>query len=264
MMRSLWTGASGMTGQQFNIDTIANNLSNVNTSGYKAMRAEFEDLIYQTQQTAGTPATDATTRPLGSQVGHGIKLAATQRMFDQGALQNTGVNTDLAITGEGFLRVQMPDGTLGYTRDGSLKIDGNAQMVTNQGFKVQPEIIFPENYIRESVTISTTGEVTVKTPEGDDPITVGQLELYRFVNPAGLSSAGQNIYKETTGSGEFVAARPNTEGMGGLAQGFLEMSSVSSVKEMVNLIVAQRAYEFNSKSVQTSDSMLGTATNLKR
>lgn len=263
-MRSLWTAASGMNAQQYNIDTIANNLANVNTTGYKPMRAEFEDLIYQTQQIAGSPATDETVRPLATQVGHGVRVAATQRMFPQGSLQATANVSDLAITGEGFLRVMMRDGSYSYTRDGSLKIDSEAQLVTSQGYRVAPEIIFPEGYIRESVSISSGGEVTVKIPNVEDPITVGQLELYRFVNPAGLSSLGENLFRETMGSGEVISGRPGTEGMGQIAHKFLEMSAVSSVQEMVNLIVAQRAYEFNSKAIQTSDNMLGTATQLKR
>jgi flagellar basal-body rod protein FlgG len=264
MMRSLWTGASGMNGQQVNIDTISNNLANVNTTGYKPVRAEFEDLLYQTQRIAGTPATDLTSRPLGVQVGHGVKVSATQRLFDQGSLQATGNTTDVAITGEGFLRVQLIDGSYAYTRDGSLKIDSNGQLVSNQGYRVQPEIIFPENFIRDTITVSTQGEVTVKIPGQDDPVTVGQLELYRFVNPAGLAPLGENLFKENQASGEVVSGLPGQDGMGQLQHKFLEMSAVSSIQEMVNLIVAQRAYEFNSKTVQTSDNMLGTATQLKR
>lgn len=264
MMRSLWTAASGMNGQQFNIDTISNNLANVNTTGYKPMRAEFEDLLYQTQRLAGTPATDLTNRPLGTQVGHGVKVGASQRLFQQGNLQATGNNSDLAITGEGFLRVMMRDGSYAYTRDGSLKIDSNAQLVTSQGYRLAPEIMFPEGFIQESIAIGTNGEVTVKLPGGDDAIQVGQLELYRFVNPGGLSALGENLFKETPASGEVVEGLPGRDGMGEIQHKFLEMSAVSSIQEMVNLIVAQRAYEFNSKAIQTSDNMLGTATQLKR
>ncbi|MCL2520071.1 MAG: flagellar basal-body rod protein FlgG [Spirochaetaceae bacterium] len=264
MMRSLWTGASGMNGQQFNIDTIANNLANVNTTGFKPMRAEFEDLLYQTQRIAGTPATDLTSRPLPTQVGHGVKVASSQRMFDQGSLQATGNPMDLAITGEGFLRVQLIDGSLAYTRDGNLNVDANGQLVTNQGYRVQPEIIFPENFIRETINITTQGEVNVRLPGLEDPVVVGQLELYRFVNPAGLTAVGQNLFTESTASGEFIMGLPGQDGMGQIQHRFLEMSAVSSIQEMVNLIVAQRAYEFNSRTVQTSDNMLATATQLKR
>lgn len=252
-----------MTGQQFNMDTISNNLSNVNTTGFKKVRAEFEDLLYQTIQTAGTPATEQSIRPLGVQVGHGTRVAATQRLFEQGSLQATNVKTDIAVQGEGFFRALNVDGSLLYTRDGSFKIDSNGQLVTNQGYKVLPEIVMPENFEIETLSISQEGRVSVKVQGNDDPMEVGQLELYRFVNPAGLQAVGENFFKVTQASGEAVGALPNQEGMGMLNQGFLEMSNVSVVQEMVNMIVAQRAYEINSKAVQTSDAMLGIANNLK-
>ncbi|MDR1932623.1 MAG: flagellar basal-body rod protein FlgG [Spirochaetales bacterium] len=265
MVRSLWTAAAGMTGQQFNIDTIANNLSNVNTTGFKKNRVDFEDLLYQTLKTAGTPATELTLVPTGIQVGHGVKAAATQKIFQQGSPQSTGVRTDMAIVGEGFFRVLLYDGTYGYTRDGSFKIDENAQIVSSQGYRLVPEIILPERFIEESLTITKQGLVTVKTPEtGDESIPVGQLELYRFVNPAGLSAIGENAFRVTPASGEAIAGQPGREGMGIVLHTFLEMSNVSVAQEMVNMIVAQRAYEFNSKAIQTSDTMLGIAANLKR
>ncbi len=264
MMRSLWTAASGMTGQQFNIDTISNNLANVNTTGFKQNRADFEDLLYQTDRLAGTPATEDTTIPTGIQVGHGVKPAATQKIFTQGALQATGNVSDVAIEGEGFFRVLQYDGTYAYTRDGSFKIDSNGQVVTSNGYKVLPEIILPEGFVHDSLAVSQDGRVTVKVGGSDDPIEVGQLELYRFVNPAGLEAIGDNLLKVTNGSGEAIAGRPGFDGMGKVLQNFLEMSNVSVVREMVNMIVAQRAYELNSKAIQTSDSMLATATSLKR
>ena len=264
MMRSLWTAASGMTGQQFNIDTISNNLANVNTTGFKQMRADFEDLIYQTQKLAGTPATEATVVPTGVQVGHGVRPGATQQIFTQGALQSTGNNSDMAIEGEGFFRVVQFDGTYGYTRDGSFKIDSNGQLVTSDGYKLSPEIILPEGFVADSLAISQDGRVTVKVNGSDDPVEVGQLEVYRFVNPAGLENIGQNLLKQTPASGDAIAGRPGFDGMGKVLQKFLEMSNVSVVQEMVNMIVAQRAYEFNSRAIQTSDSMLATATSLKR
>jgi flagellar basal-body rod protein FlgG len=264
MMRSLWTAASGMTGQQFNIDTIANNLANVNTTGFKQMRADFEDLLYQTQVLAGTPATEATVVPTGVQVGHGVKPAATQKIFTQGALQATGNTADLAIEGEGFFRVLQYDGTYAYTRDGSFKIDSNGQLVSSNGYKLLPEIVLPEGFVNDSLAISPDGRVTVKVAGSDDPIEVGQIEIYRFVNPAGLQAIGDNLLKLTNASGEAIAGRPGFEGMGKVLQKFLEMSNVSVVKEMVNMIVAQRAYELNSRAIQTSDSMLATATSLKR
>jgi len=264
MMRSLWTAASGMEGQQFNIDTISNNLANVNTTGYKEMRADFEDLLYQTLKLAGTPATEATVVPTGVQVGHGVKPGATQKIFTQGALQSTGNVSDMAIEGEGFFRVQQYDGTYGYTRDGSFKIDSNGQLVTSDGYKLLPEVILPEGFVNDSLTVSQDGRVTVKVAGSDDPIEVGQLELYRFVNPAGLEAIGENLLKTTNASGDPIAGRPGFDGMGKTLQKFLEMSNVSVVKEMVNMIVAQRAYELNSRAIQTSDSMLATATSLKR
>ncbi len=264
MMRSLWTAASGMTGQQFNIDTISNNLANVNTTGFKQNRADFEDLLYQTERTAGTPATEETVIPTGIQVGHGVKPAATQKLFTQGALQSTGNVSDVAIEGEGFFRVLQYDGTYAYTRDGSFKIDSNGQIVTSNGYKLLPEIVLPEGFVHDSLAISQDGRVTVKVGGSDDPIEGGQIERYRFGNPAGLEAIGDNLLKVTNGSGEAIAGRPGFDGMGKVLQNFLEMSNVSVVREMVNMIVAQRAYELNSKAIQTSDSMLQTATSLKR
>lgn len=264
MVRSLWTAAAGMTGQQFNIDTISNNLSNVNTAGFKKNRADFEDLLYQTQKTAGTPATELTLVPVGVQVGHGVKVAATQKIYTQGSLQNTNNVSDLAIQGEGFFKVKTYDGTDAFTRDGAFKIDSNGQFVTHDGYRLDPPIVMPEGFIHDSLSISQTGAVTVKIPGQDDPIDIGQIEIYRFVNPAGMQAIGQNLLKMTSASGEPIAGRPGFDGMGQTIHKFLEMSNVAIVEEMVGMIVAQRAYEFNSKSIQTSDNMLGIAANLKR
>jgi flagellar basal-body rod protein FlgG len=255
-----------MIGQQANIDTISNNLANVNTAGFKKVRADFEDLIYQTVRTAGTPATEETVVPVGTQMGHGVKLAATQRIFTQGALQNTDVPTDMAIAGEGFFRVQLQDGTYAYTRNGAFEVDNTGRMVTTEGYWVLPDIVMPPNYLPESIAVSQDGRVTVKVPEinGDDPIQVGQVELYRFPNPVGLTAIGENLFKITNASGDAIPGRPNNEGMGKIIHKRLEMSNVSVVNEMVELIVAQRAYEFNSRTIQTTDNMLGTATTLKR
>ncbi|HUX20019.1 MAG TPA: flagellar basal-body rod protein FlgG [Spirochaetia bacterium] len=264
MIRSLWSAASGMIGQQFNIDTISNNLANVNTTGFKQNRADFQDLIYQTSRIAGTPATELTLYPTGIQVGHGVRVSATQKEFTQGALQQTGNVSDLAIEGDGFFRILLQDGTYGYTRDGSFKIDSNGQLVTADGYRVLPELILPQNFVRDSVTISQDGRVTAKVAGNDTPIEVGQIELYRFVNPAGLQAIGQNLFKVTGGSGSAIGGRPGFDGMGQVEQKFLETSNVSAVKEMVNMIVAERAYEMNSKAIQTSDTMLGIANSLKR
>jgi flagellar basal-body rod protein FlgG len=264
MMRSLWTAASGMHGQQFHIDTISNNLSNVNTTGFKRNRADFEDLLYQTTRTAGTPATEQTLVPTPVTVGHGVKVAGSAKEFEQGSLQNTGNISDIAIEGEGFFRVLDRDGTFSYTRDGSFKIDSNGQLVTNNGHRVVPEIIMPPNFIRNTVTINEDGGVFVQVPGQDDPIQVGQMQLYRFVNPGGLNSVGQNLFKVTAASGDPIGGTPGEEGMGRTLHKFLETSNVSVVSEMVNMIVAQRAYEMNSRAIQTSDTMLGIANGLKR
>jgi flagellar basal-body rod protein FlgG len=253
-----------MIGQQANIDTISNNLANVNTSGFKKVRADFEDLLYQTTRVAGTPATEDTVMPVGVQMGHGAKLSATQRMFTQGSLQNTDNVYDVAIQGEGFFRIQMYDGTYGYTRDGAFKVDENGRLVTSNGYWVLPDIVMPENFLPQTITVSQDGRVEVKLPASDDPVQVGQLELYRFPNPVGLTAVGENLFKITQASGEPIPGQPGYEGMGKLVHKFLEMSNVSVVREMVDLIVAQRAYEFNSRTIQTSDNMLGTATGLKR
>jgi len=264
MMRSLWTAASGMITQQFNIDTISNNLSNVNTSGFKKMRAEFEDLIYQTELMAGTPATEVTEVPTGIQVGHGARTAATQRMFSQGSLQATENKLDIALEGDGFFKIQLYDGTMAYTRDGSFKIDSNRQIVTSNGYLLEPPVVLPDNFIRETLSISHDGRITVKLVGEDEPVEVGQLEIYRFVNPAGMQAIGQNLFKTTPASGDEIPGQPGLNGMAKTHQGFLEMSNVKVVEEMVNMIVAQRAYEINSKAIQTSDSMLATAIGLKR
>jgi len=266
MVRSLWTGASGMIGQQANIDTISNNLANVNTHGYKKQRVDFEDLLYQTIRTAGTPATEDTVVPVGIQLGHGVKLADTQRVFSQGSLQETGVSTDVAISGEGFFRIQMYDGSMAYTRNGNFKVDSDGRLVTSNGYWVIPDIVLPELFLPDSMNITKDGRVSVKVPRDGElaEVDVGRLELYRFANPVGLTALGENLFKITQASGEAIPGTPGYEGMGTLQHKFLEMSNVAVVQEMVNLIIAQRAYEFNSRTIQTSDSMLGTATTLKR
>jgi flagellar basal-body rod protein FlgG len=266
MVRSLWTGAAGMIGQQANIDTISNNLANVNTAGYKKVRADFEDLLYQTVRTAGTPATEDTVVPVGVQMGHGVKLAATQRMFTQGAPQNTENVYDMAIMGDGFFRIQMYDGSWAYTRDGAFKVDQNGRLVTHNGYWVLPDIVMPEGFLPQSINVTQEGIVSVIVPQidPDEPIYVGYIELYRFPNPVGLSAVGDNLFKVTNASGQPIAGFPGYDGMGEIAHKFLEMSNISIVREMVDMIVAQRAYEFNSRTIQTSDNMLGTATSLKR
>jgi flagellar basal-body rod protein FlgG len=255
-----------MIGQQANVDAISNNLANVNTHGYKKQRVDFEDLLYQTVKVAGTPATEETVVPVGVQMGHGVKVADTQRVFTQGSLQETAVSTDMAIAGEGFFRIQMYDGSWAYTRNGNFKVDSDGRMVTSNGYWLLPDIIMPEGFLPDKINISQDGRVSVMVPQIDlnNPVEVGRIELYRFPNPVGLTTVGENLFKITQASGEPIPGRPGYEGMGTIQHKFLEMSNVAVAQEMVNLIIAQRAYEFNSKSIQTSDNMLGTATSLKR
>ena len=265
MLRSLWTSASGMTAQQFHMDTIANNLSNVNTIGFKKNRADFEDLVYQQQVLAGTPATAVSEIPTGVYVGHGTRVAATQKLFEIGSYKHTGNEFDMAIESEiGFFKILLPNGQYAYTRDGSFKIDSNQQVVTSNGHLLEPEIKLPPGALKNTFMVSKNGEVTVKVGDQLRPVQIGQIELYRFVNPAGLQAIGQNLFQETMASGPEIPGTPGQKGMGAILQKFVEMSNVKIVEEMVNMIVAQRAYESNSKSIQTSDSMLGTAIAMKR
>lgn len=264
MISSLWTGASGMNGMQFKTDTIANNLANVNTVGFKKVRADFEDLIYQNKQMSETPPTEDLVTPIGLQVGLGVKSAATQKMFEQGSLQFTGNKLDLALEGDGFFRILMPDGSVSYTRDGSFKIDANGQLVTSNGYRFFPEIIFPENFLFEKISISREGNVSVVIGDENESIELGNITLYRFINQAGLMSIGDNLYKETISSGPAFEGEAGTKGYPRIHQGFIEASNVKVIDEMVDLIVAQRAYEMNSKTIQTSDNLLATIVNMKR
>jgi len=262
MMRSLWTGGLGMQAQQTNVDMISNNLANVNTTGFKKARAEFQDLIYQTLQAAGAETGPDNRLPTGIQLGHGVKLVATQRLFTTGTFQSTGNPLDVAIQGDGFLQVTLPDGTTGYTRSGNMSKDSQGRLVTADGYYYEPQITIPTN--ATGVTISAEGVVSATLPNQSTTQVVGQMQLARFVNPAGLDSYGSSIFKETEASGTPTVTNPGTDGAGTLQQNYLEMSNVQVVEEMVNLIVAQRAYEFNSKAVTTSDEMLQTANAMKR
>jgi len=262
MMRSLWTAASGMKGQQFNVDVISNNLANVNTTGYKKSRVDFADLLYQKMVVPGTPAGNGSVIPTGTQVGLGTRVTATQKQYSQGSLRRTENPMDAAIEGDGFFQILLPDGTVSYTRDGSFKLDGDKTVVTSDGYKLYPELTIPQD--ATNISISENGEVSVLLAGQTSPQQIGTLELAKFVNPAGLTNEGNNLLKETDASGAPITGAPNDNGLGRIRHGFLEMSNVSVVNSMVDLISAQRAYEINSKAIQTSDAMLGTATNLKR
>jgi len=254
-MRALSIAATGMAAQQTNVEVIANNLANMNTTGYKAQRAAFQDLLYQNVQAAGAQSSDTgTLLASGIQLGAGVRTAAVYRMTTAGALTSTSNTYDMAINGTGFFRVQLPDGTDGYTRDGNFQLSAEGQMVTQQGYTVQPGITIPTS--ATSVTISTTGLVQVTLPSQTATQTVGQLELTRFPNEAGLKAQGDNLYTETSSSGGPQAGVPGSTGYGTIQQHFLEASNVDSVSEITSLIAAQRAYEMNSKVISAADTML--------
>ena len=260
MMRALYTAASGMIAQQYNMDTISNNLANVNTTGFKGNQARFQDLVYQQIQAPGTPV-GASLVPVGQQVGLGVKVASSEKIFTQGSLIQTSNPLDVAIEGDGFFQITMPDGTTGYTRDGGFKEDANGSLVTANGYFLQPQITIPQNAI--AVSIGQDGTVSAQVPGSSQPQTLGQIQLARFVNPAGLSPiGGNNIYTQTAASGPPIVTTPGLNGAGNLQGGFLENSNVQVVNEIVNMIVAQRAYEANSKAIGASDQMIATAVNL--
>ncbi len=262
MMRGLWSAASGMAAQQTNIDVIANNLANVNTTGFKAARADFQDILYQTVQAAGAVSGGGSQVPTGLQVGLGTRCADTQKMFSMGDMKQTGNPLDLALQGDGFFSVLTEDGTTAYTRDGSFKVDGNGRLVTAGGLVIQPEITIPADVV--SLSIGRDGTVSATLPGQTDPQQLGQIQLAKFLNPAGLSNAGQNLLTPTAASGEALTGTAGSKGFGSLLQGTLEMSNVRIIDEMVNMIIAQRAYEVNSKAIQASDEMLQMANNLRR
>lgn len=262
MVRSLYTAATGMLAQQLQIDTTSNNISNVNTIGYKKNRAEFADLIYQTMEYAGTSKSSTTMSPTGMEVGLGVRPSAIQKLFIQGNFKETGNNLDLAITGKGFFQIQLPDGTIAYTRNGSFKLDGNGTIVNADGNPMMPQIVIPADATQ--LSISADGIVSVLQAGQQTMTQVGQIELADFVNPAGLHSLGDNNFLNTTASGNPIAGTAGLNGFGQLRQGFVEMSNVALVEEMTDLITGQRAYEANSKVITTSDEMLQTVNNLKR
>jgi flagellar basal-body rod protein FlgG len=251
-----------MQAQELNIDVIANNLANVNTSGFKKSRAEFQDLLYESMRPAGAASSADTTVPTGIQLGHGTRPSAVQKMFSQGDFQNTQNELDWAIEGDGFFQIEMPNGDTGYTRSGEFKLDADGRIVNPDGFPLIPELAVPTDTI--SISVGLDGTVSVVQAGDATPVEIGNVQLARFVNPAGLRSLGKNLYSPTNASGDELTGTPGENGFGTLAQGFLEMSNVSVVDEMVNMITAQRAYETNSKVITTADDMLQLANNLKR
>lgn len=251
-----------MTAQQINIDTISNNLANVNDIGFKKSRAHFEDLMYQELKPAGAISAAGLTHPTGIQVGLGTKVSAIQKVHTQGSFQYTGVSTDIAIEGDGYLQVQLPNGDTAYTRAGSLNMDSDGNLVTEDGYYLEPNITVPDD--ATDISFGEDGTVSVTLPGTQESQEIGQVELARFINPAGLKSIGKNLYTATGSSGDAVTGTPGEDGFGTITQNVLEMSNVSVVEEMVNLITGQRAYEINSKAVQTGDEMLQIVNNLKR
>lgn len=262
MLRSLFTSATGLSAQQFSLDVVANNLANVGTTGFKRMRAEFQDLIYQVNREPGGQTGPNSTLPTGSQVGLGVTAGTTVPVHIQGTMQTTNNPTDVAIRGNGFFKIQMPDGTTGYTRAGAFSIDGSGRLVTAEGYALQPEIIVPPNH--QGVDVSAEGVVLVKIPGQQNPQQVGQIQLSNFTNPAGLRALGSNLFSATAASGQAVDANPGAQGTGTLLQGSLEASNVDVVEEMVRMIILQRAYDTNSKVIQTADELLSTTNSIKR
>ncbi|MCH4597943.1 flagellar basal-body rod protein FlgG [Helicobacter pylori] len=262
MLRSLYSATSGMLAQQTHIDTTSNNIANVNTTGFKKSRADFNDLFYQAMQYAGTNTSNTTLSPDGMEVGLGVRPGAITKMFSQGSPKETENNLDVAITGKGFFQVQLPDGTTAYTRSGNFKLDEQGNLVTSEGYLLIPQITLPEDTTQ--VNIGVDGTVSVTQGLQTTSNVIGQITLANFVNPAGLHSMGDNLFSITNASGEAIVGNPDSQGLGKLRQGFLELSNVRLVEEMTDLITAQRAYEANSKSIQTADAMLQTVNSLKR
>ena len=262
MIRTLWTAATGMQAQEINIDITSNNLANVNTAGFKRSRADFQDLLYETLRPAGASSSTGSQVPSGIQVGHGSRLASTQKIFLQGDYQNTKNELDMTIEGDGFFQVLQPNGDVAYTRSGAFKMDSDGRIVNSDGYLMEPEISIPSDSV--AISIGSDGTVSVQQAGESELSEVGSIELARFINPAGLKNIGRNLMLATSASGDVVTGTAGEDGFGTIAQGFLEMSNVSVVDEMVNMIVAQRAYEINSKAIKTADEMLQMANNIIR
>lgn len=259
-LKALYAAATGMEAQEARIAGISNNLANINTTGYKSDRAAFEDLMYDQIQTPGTKNSSNTLSPIGVQVGHGTRLVGIYKHFTQGELIQTNRELDVAIEGNGFLQVTMDDGTIGYTRDGSIRVDNTGRLVNSKGLPIEPSLTLPTD--ATSVTVGRDGTISVTTPGASTAQEVGQLQVALFQNPAGLKAIGQNLFQETEASGTPTTAVPGESGSGTLAQGFLENSNVNVAEELINMIIAQRSYEANSKVMQTSNEMMRSSTNV--
>ena len=262
MIRAMRTAASGMYAQKLNVDNIANNLANVNTTGFKKAKIEFQDVLYQVLRMAGATSMEGAWVPVELQIGYGSQAIASQRIFSQGDLTQTYNPLDIAIDGDGFIQIDLPDGTQGYTRDGAIKLSREGELVNSDGYLLSSAITIPPE--AEEVSIGIDGTVTVRNTGETEVTDVGQIMLVKFLNSAGLSAMGRNLYIQTTASGDPIEGIAGMEGLGRIRQGFLELSNVETIEEMVNLIIAQRAYEVNSKAIQTSEDMIQIANNLKR
>ncbi|MFK7962749.1 MAG: flagellar basal-body rod protein FlgG [Burkholderiaceae bacterium] len=260
MFRSLWIAKTGLNAQQTQLDAISHNLANVSTTGFKRSHAQFEDLLYQNIRQAGGQTTQQTTLPTGLQLGTGVRPVATSRIFTQGGLQESGNPLDMAISGNGFFPLALPDGSTGYTRDGSFRVDGQGQVVNANGYPISPPMVVPAD--TEKITVGKDGTVTAIVIGNPVPVQLGQVQLAVFANPAGLDPKGQNMYAETGASGNPVIATPGLIGAGTINQGFVETSNVNVVEELVAMIQTQRAYEINSKAISTSDQMLARLSQL--
>ena len=262
MLRCLYSAATGMQAQAMNVDVISHNLANVNTTGFKKSRAEFEDLLYQTVREPGAKSTINTDVPSGIQIGLGARPVSVNKIYTQGNFKETGGSLDLVIEGDGFFQVTMPDGTVAYTRAGSFSKDSTGRVVTSDGYPMEPPLTIPAD--ATSVTIGTDGTNTVTSPGSTAVTEIGTIQLAKFINPSGLKSIGKNLFTQTSASGDAVLGTPGLEGFGTISQGFVEISNVDIVEELIEMIVAQRAYETNSRSVRTADEMLNRAINLGR
>lgn len=262
MIRALFTAASGMSAQQMNVDVISNNIANVNTVGYKGSRPDFQDLLYSTMSTPGASSSQSTAIPTGMQLGLGVKPVAIKKLFTQGDFQSTGNSLDLVIQGDGFFQVSMPDGTTNYTRAGAFQLNKDGNVVTSDGYALEPAITIPAN--TTSITVGADGTVSAMQAGSTSAVQVGSIQIATFMNPGGLKANGANLYINTDASGEATAGTPGLAGRGTIEQGFLEMSNVNIVQELANLITAQRAFEMNSKTVQTADQMLQNINSMKQ
>jgi flagellar basal-body rod protein FlgG len=262
MIKALYTSATGLSAQQVAVDSTSNNLANVNTTAFKRSQPDFQDLLYVTQRAPGSESAQSVTSPQGLQIGSGVRVSGNTKIFSQGTLNNTSNKMDTAIDGDGFFKIQLPGGEIRYTRDGSFQLSPKGQIVTADGYTVSPGITVPPN--SQNLTIGEDGTVSVDVPPATTPSVLGQLDLVRFANPTGLSSEGRNLYAETAASGTPTQAQAGQQGAGSIRQGFLEGSNVEVVRELVNLILAQRAYEFNTRAVRAADDMLSYTNNLSR